>query len=96
MRKQWLLAKKRAEGINRASIERGVNIRVEAGESVHNACRITHINKKDIATSMKNQTDSAQSVKRSARDSLGSYDSRTNCLFCGTEVKTEDMKWSQL
>jgi len=44
-----------------------VDIRVEAGTSVHNTCLINHINQKDIA----------QSVKRSARVSLGAYDRKT-------------------
>ena len=87
-----VVREKGAEGINRASIERGVDIRVESGTSVHKTCRVNHINKKDIASSKKDRTDSAQSVKRSARVSLGPYDSKTHCFFCGTEVKKIDQK----
>ena len=87
-----VVREKGAEGINRASIERGVDIRVESGTSVHKTCRVHHINKKDIASSKKDRTDSAQSVKRSARVSLGPYDSKTHCFFCGTEVKKIDQK----
>lgn len=61
---------KGAEGINRASIERGVKVRVEAGTSVHKTCRVSHINKKDIAIAA-NKDDSAGPVKKSARVSLG-------------------------
>lgn len=44
-----LLREKGAEGVNRASIERGVKVIVEAGTRVHKTCRVNHINKKDIA-----------------------------------------------
>uniref|UniRef100_UPI00358EB1D5 peptidyl-tRNA hydrolase 2, mitochondrial isoform X1 n=1 Tax=Myxine glutinosa TaxID=7769 RepID=UPI00358EB1D5 len=83
---------KGAEGINRASAERGVDIRILAGTSVHKSCRVNHINKKDIALTKKDHAESGPSVKRSARISLGPYDSKTHCLFCGTEVKEEGPK----
>uniref|UniRef100_UPI00358E1706 uncharacterized protein n=1 Tax=Myxine glutinosa TaxID=7769 RepID=UPI00358E1706 len=89
-----VVREKGAKGINHASVERGVDIRVEAGTSMHKTCRINHINKKDIALSKKDRTDSARSVKRSARVSLGPYDSKTDCFFCGTEVKKIDPKRS--
>ena len=60
----------KVSSINRANVERGVDIRVEAGTCVYKTCRISHINKNDIALSQKDRTDSAQSVKRSARISL--------------------------
>lgn len=88
-----VVREKGAEGINRASIERGVDVRVQAGNSVHKTCRVNHINKKDILiSSKKDQTDSAQSVKRSARVSLGLHDSKTHCFFCGTEAQKIDAK----
>ena len=90
-----VVREKGAEGINRASIERGVDIKVESGTSVHKTCRAIHINSTSIALSKKGNTDSAQSVKRSARVSLGhAYDSRTHCFFCETEVKKPDPKRS--
>ncbi|KAI3379074.1 hypothetical protein SNEBB_002215 [Seison nebaliae] len=90
-----VVREKGAEGINRASIERGVDIKVEAGTSVHKTCRAIHINSTSIALSKKGHTDSAQSVKRSARVSLGpAYDSTTHCFFCETEVKKLDPKRS--
>ena len=89
-----VVREKGAEGINRASIERGVDIKVEAGTSVHKTCRAIHINS-TFNASKKGQTDSAQSVKRSARVSLGpAYDSKTHCFFCETEVKKIDPKRS--
>ena len=47
--------------IKRASVERGVIA------NVYKTRRIDHVNKKDIAFSQKDRTDSAQSVKRSSR-----------------------------
>ena len=82
---------KGAEGINRASIERGVKVRVEAGTRVHKTCRLNHINKKDIAISSK-KDDSVRPVKRSARVSHGPYDSKTQCFFCGTDTTKIDPK----
>jgi len=76
----------KVSNINHASVERGVDIRVEAGTSVHKTCLINHINKKDTPLSRKDQTDSAQSVKKSAHFSLGLYDSKTHCFFCGIKV----------
>jgi len=64
----------KVSNINHASVERGVDIRVEAGTSV----------------SQKDRTDSAQSVKRSPRIFLRPYDSKTQCFFCGTEVEKID------
>ena len=77
-----VVREKGAEGINRASVERGVEVRGEAGTSVHKTCRMNHINKKVIALSQKDRTGSAQSVKRSPRIFLGPYDSKTQCFFC--------------
>ena len=70
-----------AESIHHAIVERGSDIRVEAGTSVPKISRINFINKKYIALSQKDLT-----VKRSACLSLLQYDSKTHCSFCGTEV----------
>ena len=87
-----VLREKGAEGVNHASIERGVKVRVEAGTRVHKMCRANHINKKNIAIDSKKGGDSALPVKRSARVSLGPYDSKTHCLFCGTDTGTTSAK----
>lgn len=41
-----VLQTKGAVGINRASIERGITVRIEAGSSVHKRCRVKHTCKK--------------------------------------------------
>ena len=86
-----VVREKGAEGINRASIERGVKVRVEARTRVHKTCRVNRINKKDIAIAS-SKGDSARPVKRGARVFLGSYDSWTHCLFCGTVTTKKDPK----
>ena len=43
-----------------------------------------------ISSSAKNTKDFNNSVKRSARVSLGIYDSKIHCLFCGTEIQETD------
>ena len=82
------IGKKGAEGINNASVERGNNITVTDGTTVHKSCRSTYINKKYIEKDKKSKFDSTSSVKRSARLSIGPFDSKTDCLFCGEKVVT--------
>jgi len=57
-----VIREKGAEGINCASLERSVDIKVKAGTCVRKTCRINFINQKDNALSQKDRTDSAQSV----------------------------------
>jgi len=45
-----VLREQGAESVNRASNERGVEIRVEARTRVHKTCQANQINKKDIAS----------------------------------------------
>lgn len=82
-----LIGQKGAEGINAASRERGDDIVVVAGIHVHASCRKNYVNKKNIATEVKRTTCSGgPSVKRSARVSLGPFNSRSDCVFCGYDV----------
>ena len=39
---------KGADGINNASVQRGDNVHISAGEKVHSKCQQKYINKKDI------------------------------------------------
>ena len=88
-----VLGQKGADGINHASIERRVDIKVEKGSIVHKTCRIIHIDKKNIASSSSaTPTNAGQPVKRSARVSLGPYNNKIHCFFCGTNVKKIDTK----
>ena len=84
------IGKKGADGINIASVERGDNILVTAGTVVHKSCRMNYVNKKDIERHKRATYDSTSSVKRSARLSLGQFDSKTDCLFCGNKVVSKN------
>lgn len=82
-----VIGDKGAEGINRASIERGDRIVVCSGTVVHKKCRMNYINKKQIDLYKKAKFNKPSlPVKRSARASIWPYDSRTHCLFCGNEI----------
>ncbi len=78
-----VIRQKGADGINSASVQRGDNIVVAAGEKVHSECRKRYINPKDIKGHQGKRSDP---VKRSARRSSGLFNSQTDCLFCGTTV----------
>ncbi len=74
---------KGADGINNASVQRGNNVHISAGEIVHSKSRQTYINKKDIKIQQENK---AEPPKRSARVATGPFNSQTDCLFCGTTI----------
>lgn len=77
---------KGAEGINKSSVERDDNLNVTAGTVVHKSCRMRYINKKNIQKDKKDKLDGTSSIKRSARLSIGAFNSKTDCLFCGNYV----------
>lgn len=81
-----VIGAKGAEGINKASIERGVSTVVAAGAVVHKRCRMNYINKKQIDLHKKATSVHRSPAKRGTRVSTGSYDSTTQCFFCGHEV----------
>ena len=77
------IRQKGADGINSASVQRGDDIVVSAGEKVHSECRKRYINPKIIKS---HQGERSEPAKRSARRSSGPFNSQTDCLFCGTTV----------
>ena len=77
---------KSANGINAASVQRGDNIVVTAGCEVHSDCRKWYTNPRDIEYSLNRSKGETTSLKRSARVSLGPFDSKSDCFFCGTKV----------
>ena len=81
-----VIGAKGAEGINKASIERGVSTVVAAGAVVHKRCCMNYINKKQIDLHKKATSVHRSPAKRGTRLSTGSYDSTTHCFFCGHEV----------
>ncbi|XP_069605408.1 uncharacterized protein [Ranitomeya imitator] len=85
-RERVVVGAKGAEGINKASIERGVSTVVAAGAVVHKRCRMNYINKKQIDLHKKATSVHRSPAKKGIRVFTGSYDSTTQCLFCGHEV----------
>ncbi|CAB4003701.1 Hypothetical predicted protein, partial [Paramuricea clavata] len=83
-----VIGKKGADGINNASDKRGDNIIVAPKTRVHKSCRANYINQNYIDSHKKtNQLECTPSVvKRSARVSVGPYDSSTDCLYCGNKI----------
>lgn len=83
-----VIGQKGADGINNASWKRGDNLTVAPKTRVHKSCRANYINPNYIDLHKKtNQLDCTPSVvKRSARASVGPYDSKTDCLYCGNKV----------
>lgn len=81
-----VIGEKGAEGINKSSIDRGDSIAVVAGTEVHKRCRVSYINKKQIYLFKKAKLQPPQPVKRSARVSVGPFNSKSHCLFCGNEI----------
>ena len=81
-----VIGAKGAEGINKASTERGVSTVVTAGAVVHKRCRMNYINKKQIDLHKKATSVHRSPAKTGTRLSTGSYDSTTHCFFCGHEV----------
>ena len=67
-----MIGEKGAEGINRASIERGDRIIVCSGTVVHKKCCMNYINKKQIYLYKKAKFNKLSlPVKRSAHASIG-------------------------
>ena len=80
-----VIGEKGAEGLNRASIERGNSTVVASGTEVHKKCIVNFINKKQIDLYKKAKLHPPP-PKRSSRVSIGPYNSKTKCLFCGNEI----------
>lgn len=81
-----VIGEKGAEGINKASIDRGDSVVVVPGTGVHKRCRVSYINKKQIHLFKKAKLQPPPPVKRSARNSVGPFNSTSHCLFCGNET----------
>ena len=85
----FVITKKGADSINKAGVERGDIIAVSAGTKVHKSCRLNYVNKKVIERHTRAEFDATPiAPKRSARVSTCPFDSKTDCLFCGSKVVT--------
>ena len=84
-------------GINEASVRRGDTLAVTAGCIVHTKCRKLYTNSVEIDLHLKRKQSgesSTTTTKRSARVSEGPFNSRTDCLFCGTNVQKGSVDYS--
>ena len=78
-----VIREKGAEGINKASIDRGAKIQVSPVTVVHISCRKVFINKKDIEYHKASLISSTiATVKRSTRLSSGQFNNKCDCIFC--------------
>ena len=84
------IRKKGAYGINKASIGRGVSIKVKPGTVVHKSCRKDYTYEYNIKEHKTSRFATAKPVKRSARLSTEplKFDSKSDCCFCGNKVST--------
>ena len=69
-----------AQGINRAALDRGVDIIATAGTLVHSSCHYYSNSQQTGYTGI------SGSKKRSIRIAEEVYDNRTDCLCCGTRA----------
>lgn len=86
------ITEKGANGINEASKQKKRNLFVSAGTEVHKDCRQTHVNKKDIELSRKRLCGegTGTSGRRPSRTSVGPFDSKSDCLYCGCKVSDSE------
>ena len=76
-----VLREKGANGINKASKERGDVINVTAGQSVHKNCRANFTKPQNIAAAAR-ETSQARG-KRVLRSEAQKFNFKEHCLFCG-------------
>ena len=80
------IRKKGADGFNSASDQRGDNIVVAAGDTVHKTCRRDFINKKDIEIDKKAKLDSAPAVKKVCVSLLARTIAKKTAYSVGTRL----------
>lgn len=83
------LFQKGADKINESSRKRGRDdVVARPGQRIHQVCRKKWTNDKEIKQTLKGSSAESSSPikKRSIRVSIGPYDPRKDCLFCGLEI----------
>ena len=90
------LREKGSEGIKRASTERNDLIQTVPGQKVHQTCRHEYCHPSYINRAKKKERESSISSRRSLdRKTEQSFNFKTDCFFCGTNVDLEDQKRRQ-
>ena len=79
------LTAKGCDGIRRASTERGVDIRVQPGQKVHQSCRRAFCNPNNITADTRKRTYEQSSMSRQnvLRSETPTFCFREHCFFCG-------------
>lgn len=91
-----ILREKGSEGINRASRERNDIIQTVPGQKVNQTCRCEYCHPSYINRAKKKERGSSISSRRSLdRKTEQSFNFKTDCFFCGTNVDLEDQKRRQ-
>ena len=84
---------KESEGINWARRERNNRIQTVSGQKVHQTCRREYCHTSYINRAKKKERESSKSSRRSLdRKTEQSFNFKTDCFFCGTNVDLEDQK----
>ena len=87
------LREKGSEGINRASREHNNLIQTVSGQKVHQTCRREYCHPSYINRAQKKERESSKSSRRSLDPKTEqSFNFKTDCFFCGTNVDLEDQK----
>ena len=81
------IQKKGANSLNCASNQRGDNIVVEVGDKVHSTCRAKYVNARNIKQHCKKNCEPSNILKRTTRACADSFNSKTDCFFCGINVR---------
>ena len=72
--------------INDVSIRRGDSIVVEAGWKVHKECYKNYTFERYIRNVEDSKSETTKSLKRTTREATGTFNSKTDCLYCGTII----------
>ena len=87
------LREKGSEEINRASRERNDLMQTVPGQKVHQTCRREYCHPSYINRAKKKEKESSISRRRSLDlKTEQSFNFKTDCFFCGTNVDLEDQK----
>lgn len=88
------IRQKGVDSIDAASVQRGDNLEVVDGFKVHTNCRKRYINQQDIQNKQNNEGKYTSSMKRSSRVLTWTFNSKYDCLFCGTTVQMGTLDYS--
>ena len=86
-----VLQQKGSDGVNRASAERGIDLRTIPGERVHVDCRRRHCKAENIARDIASQEPPVEN-RRDLRSLQKPFNFQEHCMFCGQPAKNTEGK----